>query len=315
MSRKNLGAIVVAFSFIALAFVASFVYIYRIADYIARLHLMAVGGILLTVVFAAIVLLVAIHFVKQKESVKQMMVAEGNNRAKSKFLARMSHELRTPLSAILGISEMELLKSDLPSETEDAFARIYISASNLLKIVNDILDLSKIEAGKMTLAEEKYELAGMIRDVVQLNTAYVGDKELDFFVTVDKSLPEHLIGDELRIKQMLTNILSNAFKYTNTGAVTLTVCATDSESLSTTDLIVSIRDTGRGMTEAQRAAIFDEYARFHENESRIINGTGLGMPITFDLLRLMGGRIDIDSQVGKGTTVTIVLPQRLPADL
>jgi len=248
------------------------------------------------------------------EQREKMQIAQENSQAKSKFLASMSHEIRTPLTAVLGISELQLHDPNLPLETEEAFAKIYSSANTLLGIVNDILDLSKIEAGKMELHEEKYEVAGLLSDIVQLNLAYLGSKRLDFVIDVDERLPASFVGDELRIKQVLNNLLSNAFKYTDNGAVNFRASVADGDEPGYKNMIIAIRDTGWGMNGEQQKALFDEYTRFHVKQAPYKPGIGLGMPITFKLLNMMNAAIDVDSEVGKGTTVTVILPQRIVSD-
>jgi len=245
------------------------------------------------------------------EQQEKMQIAQENSQAKSKFLANMSHEIRTPLTAVLGISELQLHNPALPLETEEAFAKIYSSANTLLGIVNDILDLSKIEAGKMELYNEKYDVASLLSDVAQLNLAYLGSKKLGFVIDVDKNIPTFLVGDELRIKQVLNNLFSNAFKYTDDGTVDFKVRVEDGGKPGYKNMVIVIRDTGWGMNKEQLKALFDEYTRFHVKEAPHKTGIGLGMPITFKLLRMMNGTIEVDSEVGKGTTVTVVLPQRI----
>ena len=245
------------------------------------------------------------------EQQEKMQIAQENSQAKSKFLARMSHEIRTPLTAVLGISEVQLHNPTLPLDTEEAFAKIYSSANTLLGIVNDILDLSKIEADKMELHDEKYEVASLLSDITQLNLAYLGSKRLDFVIDVDENLPTFLIGDELRIKQVLNNLLSNAFKYTDKGTVDFKVYIKDRIKPGYINMVIVIRDTGWGMNKEQLKALFDEYTRFHVKEAPYKKGIGLGMPITLNLLKMMNATIDVDSKVGKGTTVTVVLPQQI----
>jgi|GEM_PF-322144 len=238
--------------------------------------------------------------------------AEESSRAKSRFLARMSHEIRTPLSAVLGISEIQLQNPTLPTSMEEAFAKIHNSASTLLGIVNDILDLSKIEAGKMSLVNEKYEVASLISDVVQLHIIYQNNKKVKFQIKLDEQIPAFLIGDELRIKQILGNLLSNAFKYTESGAVELSVrCEADVVKENHVMLAIGISDTGMGMTKTQVDALYDEYTRFHEQEKRLVGGTGLGMPIVYSLVQMMGGQITVESEVGEGTKVLVYVPQKV----
>jgi len=248
---------------------------------------------------------------KAMAEIQRIEIVEENSRAKSRFLAKMSHEIRTPISAVLGISEIQLNNSALSLETEEAFAKIYSSANTLLSIVNDILDLSKVEAGKMEIINDQYEVASLLSDVVQLNLAYLGSKKLAFNIDVDENTPAYLTGDELRIKQALNNMLSNAFKYTDKGSVNMKVYAEDGNQSGYVNMVIIIQDTGRGMNEEQLKALFDEYSRFSDKDHRFETGTGLGMSITHALLQLMNAVIDVSSESGKGTTVTITLPQKI----
>jgi len=244
----------------------------------------------------------------QKE---QLQIAQKASEAKSKFLAKMSHEIRTPITAVMGISEIQLQDPSLPPNMEEAFAQIFNSADTLLSIINDILDLSKIEADKMDIMNAKYRVASIISDTMQTNLMHMGSKMLNIIVDVDKNIPAFLIGDELRIRQVISNLLSNAFKYTDTGSVCLKVFAKESDIDGYISLVIEIRDTGRGMTQNQIKILFDEYTRFHEQEARFELGTGLGMSITMNLLEMMNGKIDVDSEPGVGTTITVVLPQQI----
>jgi len=239
-------------------------------------------------------------------------VAEENSRAKSRFLARMSHEIRTPITAVLGISEIQLQNPNLSLPIEEAFNKIYTSAKILLDIINDILDFSAIEAGKMELQSEKYEVASLVGDVTQLQLVHLGSKKIKFQINADADIPSHLIGDPLRIKQVLNNVLSNAFKYTDTGSVELGLqYQHDPEDEDNITLLVTIRDTGRGMTTEQIEALYSEYTRFHTQENRFIAGTGLGMSIVYSLMQLMDADIDVQSTVGEGTTVALSIPQKI----
>jgi len=242
---------------------------------------------------------------------QRVEVAEESSRAKSRFLARMSHEIRTPLAAILGISEIHLQNPTLTPVTEGAFIKIFNSANTLLGLVNDILDLSKIEAGKMSLMNRKYEVASMISDIVQLHLIYLGSKNIRFRIYVDEQLPTFLIGDELRIKQILGNLLSNAFKYTEAGSVELSLsCQTNGTEVNHITLAIGVRDTGMGMTQKQVDALYDEYARFHEQGKRL-EGTGLGMSIVYSLIKMMDGQISVESEEGKGTNIMVYMPQEI----
>ena len=246
--------------------------------------------------------------IRQEE---EMKIVLENNRAKSKFLANMSHEIRTPITAVLGISEMQLHAPNLPAGVDESFAKIYSSASGLLSIINDILDLSKVEAGKMEIVEDNYNIASMLSDVTQLNLAYLGSKPIDFIIDVDENIPLVLRGDEIRIKQVLNNLLSNAIKYTDKGTVNLEVKAMPSQKENCTKLYITIKDTGHGMTPEDLKAIFDEYARFRLKDNRFKSGTGLGMSIVYNMLQLMDGDIDILSEPNEGTVVVVQIDQKI----
>ena len=239
--------------------------------------------------------------------------AEESNKAKSRFLARMSHEIRTPISAVLGISEIQLQNPDLSPVIEESFAKIFDSSNVLLSIVNDILDLSKIEAEKMDLAHKEYEVASLISDTVQPHIVFINDKDLDFTLNVDENLPKALIGDDLRIKQIINNLLSNSFKYTESGYVNLSLKYGPCEAFDAAEmrLVIEVSDTGLGMTPQQISTLYNEYMRFHENEKQSVGGTGLGMPIVHSLVKMMDASIDVESEVGIGTKVTVCIPQKI----
>ncbi|MDR2532465.1 MAG: response regulator [Oscillospiraceae bacterium] len=233
------------------------------------------------------------------------------NKAKSDFLATMSHEIRTPMNAILGITEMQLQNETLERNTRDALEKVYTSGYMLLSIINDVLDLSKIEAGKLELLKENYEIASLISDTVQLNMMRIGSKPIEFELYIDENLPVLLIGDELRIKQILNNVLSNAFKYTAAGMVTLSVTAEASGVDGEVTLIFSVSDTGQGMSKEQVDNLFEEYSQFNMKANRATEGTGLGMSITRNLIHMMEGAIAIESEPGVGSTFTVRFPQTI----
>jgi len=240
-----------------------------------------------------------------RAEMKRRETAVEESRSKTRFLARMSHEIRTPMNAILGITELHLQKDDLPEEFRDVFSRIYSSSQFLLSIINDILDLSKVEAGKMDLRYATYETASILDDAVQLNLMYIGDKKLDFEINAHPALPARLIGDELRITQILNNLLSNAFKYTAEGKITFDI---DVETEDDNCIIVfCVADTGQGMTPEQVERIFDtEYTRFGGTS---VEGSGLGMTVVKQLVQLMQGEIIVTSTPDVGTTIIVRIPQ------
>ncbi|MCL2055267.1 MAG: response regulator [Oscillospiraceae bacterium] len=240
---------------------------------------------------------------------KERAEAEMTSQAKSAFLANMSHEIRTPMNAIWGIIEILMQDESLSNETMEKLSRIHNSCELLLGIINDILDFSKIEAGKLDIFPAQYNLASLINDAINLNTMRNGDKPIEFELQVDENVLSKMVGDELRIKQILNNLLSNAFKYTDTGKITLKVDAQLSEKKDSALLVLIVKDTGRGMTKEQVNRLFEEYSRFNDGTNRTIEGTGLGMTITNRLLSLMNGEIIVESEPDKGSTFTVLLPQ------
>jgi len=246
------------------------------------------------------------------EAEEQHIAAVAANKAKSNFLSTMSHEIRTPMNAIIGITEIQLRRENLAPDMLEAFEKIYSSGDMLMSIINDILDLSKIESGKYDLLEKNYEFASMISDAVQLNMMRIGSKRVEFELNVEENIPATLLGDELRVKQILNNLLSNAFKYTETGKVTMSVVLNDAENSDNEKVALkfTVSDTGQGMSQEQIDKLFDEYARFNQEANSTKEGTGLGMPITLNLVNMMGGKINVESEIGKGTVFTVYLLQR-----
>jgi signal transduction histidine kinase/CheY-like chemotaxis protein len=233
------------------------------------------------------------------------------NQLKSRFLATMSHEIRTPLNVILGIMEIELQKDNNPPDTREALEQIYESGSLLLNIINDILDFSKIAEGKMEIVPFRYDIPSLINDTSQMNYMRCDSRPIEFIVSVDPNTPLELIGDGLRVKQVLNNLLSNAFKYTREGEVELSVYPEPSNTSSEDVIIVfKVRDTGQGLSPEHVNKLFEDYMRFNRDLNRTISGTGLGLSITKRLLNLMKGEITVESQLDKGSLFTVRLPQR-----
>ena len=244
-----------------------------------------------------------------EKTAAQMAAAEAASQAKSEFLSAMSHEIRTPMNAIIGITNLLLFDTQLPPDLRDSVEKIYVAGDMLLGIINDILDFSKIESGKMEIAPFRYEIASFVGDTCQLNILRVGSKPLEFRLEIGPETPAYLVGDELRLKQVANNILSNAFKYTDDGSVVWRLAVEDCGGDSCR-LVMEVSDSGQGMTEEQLARLFDEYARFNLSKNRSIEGTGLGLSITRKLVELMGGTIGVASEFGKGTTFTVKIPQQ-----
>jgi signal transduction histidine kinase/CheY-like chemotaxis protein/HAMP domain-containing protein len=244
---------------------------------------------------------------------KEKEKAQSISKAKSDFLSRVSHEVRTPMNAILGITEIQLQNENTPPDMQEALSEIYNSGYLLMDIINDILDLSKIEAGKLELVSVNYDVASLINDTVHLNVMRYDSKPIEFKLMVDENIPSTLHGDELRIKQILNNLLSNAFKYTDSGEISLSVTGEFTGRDDRMTFIFRVSDTGQGMTVDQIDKLFDEYSRFNMEANRKIEGTGLGMSIMRYLVQLMNGEVTVESELGKGSTFIVRLPQGIVA--
>ena len=234
--------------------------------------------------------------------------ADRANRSKSEFLANMSHEIRTPINAVLGMNEMILRESDNDQIRQYA-ANVDSSGKNLLTIINDILDFSKIEAGKLEIVEAEYKLSSVLNDVANMIDIRAQKKGLDFNIYVDETLPDGLYGDEVRIRQTMVNLLTNAVKYTEKGEISLTIEGSVEGDICT--LRIAAADSGIGIKEEDIDKLFEQFTRVDMQQNRSIEGTGLGLAITHDLVALMHGEIKVDSVYGQGSTFTVTLPQKI----
>ena len=240
-------------------------------------------------------------------------VTENANRAKSEFLARMSHEIRTPITAVLGMDEMILRESSEGAVRDYAFD-IKAAGRNLLNIVNDILDLSKIESGKMEIVPADYDTASLFYDVYNMAKVRAESKNLSLEISVDRSIPARLRGDDIRIRQILTNLLSNAVKYTRKGYVWFRANVVESSADSAGKEVVirfEVEDTGRGIKPEDMEKLFKKFERIDNEKNRGIEGTGLGMSITFELLKLMGSELKVESEYEKGSVFSFELRQKV----
>ena len=250
-----------------------------------------------------------VKMVKELEVAKNE--AEKANHAKSEFLSSMSHELRTPLNAIVCFSELLESKEGLDSESKD-FAKDIVSAShNLLDLVNGVLDISKIEAGKMELINKEYNSQELFNSLSTMVIPRIGDKPIDFKTVIASDIPPVLKGDTGKLKQIILNLLTNAVKYTDKGFIKYRVeCINDFKN-NQTKLIITITDTGRGIKKEDIDRLFKKFERLEEDRNTSIEGTGLGLAITEGLAELMGGKITVISDYGKGSTFKFVVIQEI----
>lgn len=239
--------------------------------------------------------------------------AESAVRAKAAFLANMSHELRTPMNAVLGMNEL-LSRSPLTQLQKSYSTFIRSSATLLLSIINDILDLSRIEDWKMELNKAPYKTVSLLQDVINQVSLKAVEKELSFIVELDPEIPATLIGDELRVKQILINILNNAVKFTDQGEIRLSVAVSQSSGRNSVTLVLRVKDTGVGIPKARQRELFERFARIENNHAFVTEGTGLGLSICKGLVSLMHGSLSVDSDEGVGSVFTARVLQDLTLD-
>ena len=245
---------------------------------------------------------------KLDEMKKLKEAADQANIAKSDFLARMSHEIRTPINSILGMNEM-ILRESKSREIRGYAQDVMNAGKSLLSIVNDILDSSKIESGKMQIINAKYDLSSLLNDVVNMFTVKAEEKYLKFYVEVNPELPNNLYGDDVRIKQIFVNLLGNAIKYTEKGSVTLLVDGSVNRDWVT--LRVQVKDTGIGIRQEDQKKLFEAFERVDLNKNRNVEGAGLGLNITGNLLRMMNSELQLESVYGEGSNFHFELLQRI----
>jgi len=238
--------------------------------------------------------------------------AEFASRAKSDFLAKMSHEIRTPMNAITGMAEL-LIRGGISGEALGYAQDIKQAGNNLVSIINDILDFSKIESGKLEIIPTNYLLSSLLNDTVNIIRMRLMEKPLRFFTNIDGNIPNSLIGDETRLRQILLNLLSNAIKYSERGHVGLSI-TTDKRDDEQVWLRISVSDTGKGITPEDQEKLFGEFVKVDIKKNQGIEGTGLGLAITKSLCTAMGGYINMESEYGKGSVFTALIPQGIQTE-
>ena len=275
-------------------------------DYIHTVMLGCIGLIMLILIMFG---RYSIKNVENKELRQEKLMALQASQTKSEFLSNMSHEIRTPINAILGMDEMILRESKEPNTLEYA-ENLRHAGNSLLGIINDILDFSKIEAGKMEIIPVEYQLSSLLNDLVNMIHTRADKKGLRFIAKADPDIPSILFGDEIRIKQVITNILTNAVKYTEKGSVTLTVDYYEKNN-DTIIMTVKVQDTGIGIKPEDLSKLFSAFERIEEKRNRTIEGTGLGMNITQQLLHLMNSKLQVDSIYGEGSMFWFDIEQKI----
>ena len=243
---------------------------------------------------------------KQKKEIEEL------NRMQNRFFSSMSHEIRTPINTIIGLNEL-ILRENVSEEVASDAANIQSASEMLLALINDVLDMSKIESGKMDIVPTVYDVGTMLSDLVGMIWIRAQEKGLEFHVDVDQTMPAQLYGDEVRIKQILINMLNNAVKYTSEGSITLSIQKGRTDD-GMVEVIYSVTDTGMGIKKESIPHLFQAFKRVDEEQNRYIEGTGLGLSIVKQLVDLMDGEISVNSVYRKGSTFIVRLPQKVVSD-
>ena len=252
---------------------------------------------------------VKLYQTKVQEIVERNQLLNKAQKSKDEFLANMSHEIRTPMNAIIGMTELIMREEDTSEKVQEYCYNIQSSGENLLAIINDILDFSKIESGKMNIYYEPYSIASVIQDVANTAMFRRGFKDVEIIIDCDPMIPKQLIGDVVRNRQILMNLVTNAVKYTEKGHVFISLSCYNKEGVNCLHMIVA--DTGIGIREEDKAHLFESFSRMDTTRNRSIEGTGLGLPLCKRLTQAMNGTIEVESEYGVGTVVKVDIPQEI----
>ncbi len=301
-----------AYEYVAVGFgVLAIAAIGQIMTYIFA-HNGVFSGLLMAIGLLGFLMCATVHTIKQIIGIRiEANEAMHASKAKGEFLANMSHEIRTPLNGILGMDEM-IIRETRQSSIKKYALDIKSAGNTLLSLINDILDLSKIEAGSFEIIPGDYSITSVLNDIVNMTRHKAVAKDIEYIFNVSPDIPSDLFGDEIRVRQVMLNIINNAIKYTNKGQVNIEVYTEEIPSEEEMiNLVVKVSDTGRGIRKDDMDKLFTSFQRLEEKKNRNIEGTGLGLHITQRLLELMDGKIEVESTYGAGSTFTLTIPQKV----